>query len=74
MIWEPKKVKSLTVATVSPFICHEVMGPDAMRDKVNRYEKLNTLLGNMNNTKLVTQTSHAKHSEENAMIVKAMGT
>ena len=27
---EPKKIKSLTVSTVSPFICHEVMGPDAM--------------------------------------------
>jgi len=25
-----KKIKSLTVSTVSPFICHEVMGPDAM--------------------------------------------
>ena len=27
VILEPRKVKS---ATVSPFICHEVMGPDAM--------------------------------------------
>ena len=27
VIWEPKKIKS---ATVSPPICHEVMGPDAM--------------------------------------------
>ena len=27
---EPKKIKSATVSTVSPFICHEVMGPDAM--------------------------------------------
>ena len=25
-----KKIKSDTVATVSPSICHEVMGPDAM--------------------------------------------
>lgn len=45
-----------------------------MRDKVNIYEKLNTLQGSMNNTKLAIQTSHVKHSEENAMIVKAMGT
>ena len=29
VILEPKKTKSLTVATVSPSICHEVMGPDA---------------------------------------------
>ena len=27
---EPRKIKSATVSTVSPFICHEVMGPDAM--------------------------------------------
>ena len=30
IILEPKKIKSLTVSTVSPSICHEVMGPDAM--------------------------------------------
>ena len=30
MILEPKKIKSVTVSTVSPSICHEVMGPDAM--------------------------------------------
>ena len=30
MILEPKKIKSLTVSIVSPFICHEVMGPDVM--------------------------------------------
>ena len=30
VILEPKKIKSDTVFTVSPSICHEVMGPDAM--------------------------------------------
>ena len=30
VILEPQKIKSVTVSTVSPFICHEVMGPDAM--------------------------------------------
>ena len=30
VILEPPKIKSATVTTVSPFICHEVMGPDAM--------------------------------------------
>ena len=30
VILEPKKIKSGTVATVSPSISHEVMGPDAM--------------------------------------------
>ena len=28
VILEPKKIKSLTVSTVSPSISHEVMGPD----------------------------------------------
>ena len=30
VILEPKKIKSLNVSIVSPFICHKVMGPDAM--------------------------------------------
>ena len=30
VILEPKKIKSVTVSTFSPSICHEVMGPDAM--------------------------------------------
>ena len=30
MILEPKKIKSATVSIVSPSICHEVMGLDAM--------------------------------------------
>ena len=30
MIFEPPKIKSVTVSTVFPSICHEVMGLDAM--------------------------------------------
>ena len=30
VILEPKKIKSLTVSIVSPSICCEVMGPDAI--------------------------------------------
>ena len=30
VIWEPKKLKSLTVSIVSPSICYEVMELDAM--------------------------------------------
>ena len=30
VIWEAKKLKSITASTVSLSICHEVMGPDAM--------------------------------------------
>ena len=30
VILEPKKIKSVPVSIVSPSICHEVMGPDAM--------------------------------------------
>ena len=28
VILEPKKIKSVSVSTVSPSICHKVMGPD----------------------------------------------
>ena len=30
VILEPKKIKFVTICIVSPSICHEVMGPDAM--------------------------------------------
>ena len=30
VILEPQKMKSVTASIVSPSICHEVMGPDAM--------------------------------------------
>ena len=30
VIWEPRKIKSATVSIVSPSICHDAMGPDAM--------------------------------------------
>ena len=30
VILEPKEIKSVTVSSFSPPICHEVMGPDAM--------------------------------------------
>ena len=30
VILEPKKIKSVTVSNFPPYICHEVMGPDAM--------------------------------------------
>ena len=30
VILEPPKIKSDTISTVSPSLCHEVMGPDAM--------------------------------------------
>ena len=30
VVLEPRKIKSDTVSTLSPSICHEVMGPDAM--------------------------------------------
>ena len=30
VILQPKKIKSVTVSIVSPSVCHEVMGPDAM--------------------------------------------
>ena len=30
VILEPRKIKFVTVSIVSPFICHKMMGPDAM--------------------------------------------
>ena len=30
VILEPPKIKPVTVSTVSPSICHEMMGPDAI--------------------------------------------
>ena len=30
VILEPQKIEAATVSTVSPSICHEVLGPDAM--------------------------------------------
>ena len=30
VILEPQKIQSVTVSTVSPSVCHEVMGPDTM--------------------------------------------
>ena len=33
MILEPRKIKSDTVSTISPSICHEVTGPDTMIDR-----------------------------------------
>ena len=30
VVLDPKKIKSVTVSIVSPSVCHEVMGPDAM--------------------------------------------
>ena len=40
VILEPKKIKSATVSTVSPSICHEVMGPDAMINTISYFLKL----------------------------------
>ena len=30
VILEPRKIRSVTVSVISPSICHEVMGPDAI--------------------------------------------
>ena len=38
VILEPRKIKSATVFTVSPSICHEVMGQDAHLSFLNVYE------------------------------------
>ena len=30
VIFEPKKIKSVSISIVSPSLCHEMKGPDAM--------------------------------------------
>ena len=40
VILEPKKIKSITVSIVSPSICHEVKGPDAMMERTNIQEEI----------------------------------
>ena len=43
VILEPPKIKSATVSTVSPSICHEVMGPEAKsKGEKEKYKHLNT--------------------------------
>ena len=32
VILEPREIKSATISTVSPSICHEVMGPDVYKE------------------------------------------
>ena len=39
VILEPKKIKSVNVSTVSPSICHEVMGLDATILVISYYNK-----------------------------------
>ena len=39
VILEPKKIKSVTVSIVSPSICYEVMGPDAMVNLISLFNK-----------------------------------
>ena len=38
VILEPPKIKSVTVSTVSPSICHEVMGLDAWMPRSSLFE------------------------------------
>ena len=44
-ILEPKKIKSVTASIVSPFICHEVTGPDPMiffNNKIDKHHLMKT--------------------------------
>ena len=44
VILQPRKIKYLTVSTVSPSVCHKVMGPDAMILVFRMLAKFFTLL------------------------------
>ena len=57
VILEPPKIKSVTVSIVSPFICHEVMGPDAMMLVFQRlsFKPSNAVLGyNLKNDRVIS--------------------
>ena len=48
VILEPKKIKSVTISIVSPSICHEVMGQDAISLIIRNFvSKVMSLLFNM---------------------------
>ena len=53
VILEPRKIKSATVSTVSPSVCHKVMGPDAM-----------ILVFGMLSFKLIKTTSQSKSDSQ----------
>ena len=38
VIWEPKKIKSITASTFSPFICHEAYSMKRLKQRVYRAE------------------------------------
>ena len=52
VIWGPKKIKSVTVSTVSPSICREVIPP------VKNYFKKNLTLGGIKRNFLVSKYSY----------------
>ena len=72
VILEHRKIKSATVSTVSPSICHEVMGPDAMiphvQGKRNPRKMIGTERGHQRADRLnpqsqkTNQSDHTDHS------------
>ena len=48
VILEPRKIKSATVSTVSPSICHEVMGPDVMVLVLKMFSCVEFAVGSLN--------------------------
>ena len=40
VIWEPKKVKSVTVSIVCPSICHDGTGSHVLSEPQEQYEKV----------------------------------
>ena len=67
VILEHRKIKSATVSTVSPSICHEVMGPDAMiphvQGKKNPRKMIGTERGHQRADRLNPQSQKTNQSE-----------
>ena len=55
VILEPKKIKSVTVYIVSPYICHEVMGPDAMVSLISLFNKHQWIIHDLKPADLLTR-------------------
>ena len=60
VILEPQKIKSLTISTVSPSICHEVMGPGILTWKRSGFFPI-PKKGNAKNAQTTAQL-HSSHT------------
>ena len=59
VVLEPKKIKCVTVSSVSPSSCHEVIGPDAMNNGmllIHRKEQIGSFVETLMDLKSIIQS------------------